>query len=145
MNNLIITGRLVNDGRATEKATFITLANDDAKRRTAKTDNPAETDFIDIMCAGRNKPFADQYLKKGTAVIVQGHLHSYRNNEGHTVQIVIADHVEFQVGNRREEGGAAPAQTAPAQAAPAPAPAPMPAADGFLNIPDGLDEELPFV
>ena len=92
---------------------------------------------------GRSAEFAERYLRQGTKIVVTGRIQtgSYTNRDGqrvYTTDVVVEDQ-EFA-----ESKAASGAQTGGFQAA-APAPAPsMSAGDGFMNIPDGIDEELPF-
>ena len=88
--------------------------------------------------------FAKKYLNKGTNVTLSGRMHtgSYTNKDGQKVYTteVVADEIEFAESKNSSSsdmggnGGFTP------QAAPTAAPA----NDGLMNIPDGIDEELPF-
>ena len=101
----------------------------------------------------------EKYLHKGVKVVIQGSLQNdnYQNREGQTVyrdQIVI-DNIEFAESKAASQQNAAAYNARQSYSAPASQPAPAPAqrretpaadfsGDGFMNIPDGIDEELPF-
>lgn len=92
-------------------------------------------DFIGCVAFGRGAEFAEKYLHQGTKIIVTGHIQtgSYPKQDGtkvYTTDVIVEDH-EFA-----ESKGAA-------QESPQPAPT-IPATDDFMDIPDGLDAELPF-
>ncbi len=117
----------------------------------------ATADFISCVVFGRGAEFAEKYLRQGVKIAVTGRIQtgSYTNREGqkvYTTEVVVEDQ-EFAESKAASDGYAASrpqtggyAGGRPADNAPAPAPAADPgAADGFMNIPDGIDEELPFL
>ena len=152
MNKVILMGRLTRDPEvrysAGENAMAIaryTLAVDRRFRR----DGEATADFINCVVFGRGAEFAEKYLRQGIKIAVSGRIQtgSYTNREGakvYTTEVVVDDQ-EFAESKSASDSY----QAQRPQSAPAPAPAPMPApdtagTDGFMNIPDGIDEELPF-
>ena len=145
MNKVILMGRLTRDPEvrysAGENALAIaryTLAVDRRFRR----DGEASADFISCVCFGRSAEFAEKYFHQGIRIVVSGRIQtgSYTNREGQKVYTteVVVEEQEFA-----ESKNASSANTQSYQAAPAPAPS-ADAGDGFMNIPDGIDEELPF-
>ena len=126
-----------------------TLAVD---RRFARRDDPnAQTaDFIGCVAFGRQAEFAEKYLHQGTKIAITGRIQtgSYTRNDGtkvYTTDVVVEEQEFAESKNAAAQNSGSSWQPAPA-AAPAPAPS-APAdlsADGFMNIPDGIDEELPF-
>ena len=148
MNKVILMGRLTRDPEvrysAGENALAIaryTLAVDRRFRR----DGEATADFISCVSFGRTAEFAEKYLHQGTKVVVTG---SYTNRDGQKVYTteVVVEEQEFAESKAASDNYAA---SHPQTSSPAPAPS-MPApgaasADGFMNIPDGIDEELPFI
>lgn len=147
MNKVILMGRLTRDPEVRysqgENATAIaryTLAVD---RRFNRNGDENSADFIGCVAFGRSGEFAEKYFRKGTKVLVTGRIQtgSYTNKDGvkvYTTDVVVEDQ-EFAEsknsgagsdsgftggGNRSQE--------------------PSGAGDGFMNIPDGIDEELPF-
>lgn len=144
MNNVILMGRLTRDpevrysqGENPLAIARYTLAVD--RRRTKSNDDPG-ADFISCIAFGHNGEFAERYLKKGTKICVEGHIQtgSYTNNEGQKVYTtdVVIDNQEFA----ESKGGMSEADKNARDAAA------MQGynGDGFMNIPDGIDEELPF-
>lgn len=140
VNTVILIGRLTRDpevrysqGSESMAIARYTLAVDRSYRREGENN----TDFIGCVAFGRNAEFAEKYFRKGTKIAITGRIQtgSYVNREGQKVYTtdVVINTQEF-AGSRNE------AQE------PAPAGSPMPETekDGFMNIPDGMDDELPF-
>jgi len=118
-----------------------TLAVDRRQRRAEGEESQA--DFIGCVCFGRHAEFAEKYLRQGTKVAVTGRIQtgSYTNKDGQKVYTtdVVLDDIEFAESKNAQGGGDSNySYQAPSR------PAPSAAGDGFMNIPDGIDEELPF-
>ena len=144
MNKVILMGRLTRDPEvrysAGENALAIaryTLAVDRRFRR----DGEASADFINCVSFGRTAEFAEKYFRQGLKIAVTGRIQtgSYTNKDGQKVYTtdVVVEECEFAESKNAagENSGFTPADR------PAPSSA---AGDGFMNIPDGIDEELPF-
>ena len=145
MNKVVLVGRLTRDpevrysqgNNATAVARY-TVAVD----RRFKRDGEPTADFIPCVIFGRSAEFAEKYFHQGMRVSISGRIQtgSYTNKDGvkvYTTEVIVEEQ-EFA------ESKAASAEHA-ANFAPADRPAPSQAAgDGFMNIPDGIDEELPF-
>ena len=151
MNKVILMGRLTRDPEvrysAGENALAIaryTLAVDRRFRR----DGEASADFISCVSFGRTAEFAEKYFRQGLKIAVTGRIQtgSYTNREGqkvYTTEVVVEDQ-EFAESKATSDANAGSFSHAGGfQQAPAPTPA-ADAGDGFMNIPDGTDEELPF-
>ena len=92
-------------------------------------------DFISCVAFGKNGEFAEKYFKQGTKIAITGRIQtgSYTNRDGqkiYTTDIVIEEQ-EFAeskkaAGEQEQNAGYTDA------------------GDGFMNIPDGVDEQLPF-
>ena len=147
MNKVILMGRLTRDPEVRyssgENALAIaryTLAVD---RRFHK-DNEASADFIGCVAFGKGGEFAEKYLRQGTKIVVTGRIQtgSYTNREGqkvYTTEIVVEDQefAESKAASQNNSQTSAGNRQQP--------PPPMPTdKDGFMQIPDGIDEELPF-
>lgn len=115
-----------------------------AVNRTGKKD---EADFISCTAFGKSGEFVEKYVKKGTKLIVSGKIQtgSYKNKDGVTVYTtdVVVTEQEFAESKNASASGNASAPSAPASS-PVSAPASIPGVDSFMNIPNGIDEELPF-
>lgn len=146
MNKVILMGRLTRDPEVRysqgENATAVaryTLAVD---RRFNRNNDDQTADFINCVAFGRSGEFAEKYLHKGTKVAITGRIQtgSYTNKDGvrvYTTDVVIEDQEFAESKNASAaNGGYAPAERNDS--------APAAAGDGFMNIPDGIDEELPF-
>ena len=144
MNKVILMGRLTRDPEvrysAGDNAMAIarfSLAVDRRRRANGGADEQT-ADFINCVSFGRQAEFAEKYLRKGTKLVVTGRIQtgSYTNKDGvrvYTTDVVVEEQ-EFaeSKGNSDNSGFTASA------------PMPQSAGDGFMNIPDGIDEELPF-
>ena len=146
MNKVILMGRLTRDPdvrySAGENSTAVaryTLAVD----RRFHRDGDATADFIGCVAFGRQAEFAEKYLRQGTKIAITGRIQtgSYTNKDGQRVYTtdVVAENVEFAESKNASGGGDNSGFN------PSDRPSPSSAAgDGFMNIPDGIDEELPF-
>ena len=156
MNKVILMGRLTRDpevrysqsntGDGQMAIARYTLAVD----RRFNRNGDQSADFIGCVAFGRSAEFAEKYLKQGTKIAITGRIQtgSYTNKDGNKVYTtdVVVEEQEFAESKAASDNYAA---SHPQTSAPAPAPS-MPApgaasADGFMNIPDGIDEELPFI
>lgn len=143
MNKVILMGRLTRDpevrysqGEQSTAVARYTLAVD---RRFNRNDGQT-ADFIQCVAFGRSAEFAEKYFHKGIKVAVTGRIQtgSYTNRDGQKVYTtdVVVEEQEFAESKNAggNEGGFIPAGN----------PNPSMAGDGFMNIPDGIEEELPF-
>ena len=141
INRVVLVGRMTRDpelrrtgnGKA---VTSFTLAID----RGYNTQDGQTADFINCVAFGKAGEFAEKYFHKGTKIAVTGRIQtgSYTNKDGqkvYTTDIVIEEQEFAESKNASGDAGFAPADR------PSPSSA---AGDGFMNIPDGIDEELPF-
>lgn len=143
MNNTNLTGRLTRDPevRYTDGGTTIarfTLAVD----RRFKTENGPQADFIGCVAFGKTAEFVEKWFLKGVKMELTGRIQtgSYTNQDGQKIYTtdVVAEQVGFaesksasqgknhEHGQDREQGFGAPDE------------------DGFMDIPEDIDEELPF-
>lgn len=146
MNKVVLMGRLTRDPDIRysngEKATAVarfTLAVD----RRFKRDGEQNADFINCISFGKSAEFAEKYLRKGIKLVVTGRIQtgSYTNRDGQKVYTtdVVVEEQEFAESKKASEENSNSGQSynqAGSQ--------PEPGSDGFMNIPDGIDEELPF-
>ena len=144
MNKVILMGRLTRDpdvrysaGESGTSVARYTLAVD---RRFNRRDGEATADFISCVAFGRSAEFAEKYFHQGLKVVVTGRIQtgSYTNRDGNKVYTtdVAVEKQEFA------ESKAAAGQGENSRSEQKPEP--QVDADGFMNIPDGIDEELPF-
>ena len=154
MNKVILMGRLTRDPEvrysSNDSSMAIaryTLAVDRRFRRN--NDGEQTADFIGCVAFGRSAEFAEKYFRQGMRVVVTGRIQtgSYTNKDGqkvYTTDVVVEDQ-EFAESKAASNQNAGSYRAEAPTSAPAPAPAPAAGADdGFMNIPDGIDEELPF-
>lgn len=148
MNKVILMGRLTRDpevrysqGENSTAVARYTLAVD---RRFRRNDDQQTADFIQCVAFGRSGEFAEKYFRKGLKIAITGRIQtgSYTNQEGQRVYTtdVVVEEQEFAESkaasdNYQSQGGYVPNDRPSPSAA---------AGDGFMNIPDGIDEELPF-
>ena len=150
MNKVILMGRLTRDPEVRYSAgdnamavARFSLAVDRRRRANAGADEPT-ADFINCVSFGRQAEFAEKYLRKGTKLVVTGRIQtgSYTNKDGVKVYTteVVAEDFEFCESKSASgnDGGYNNGGNDYSR------PMPSGAGDGFMNIPDGIDEELPF-
>ena len=156
MNKVILMGRLTRDpevrystsGDSQLAIARYTLAVDRRRTRSNESSNEQTADFISCVVFGRGAEFAEKYFHQGIRIVVSGRIQtgSYTNRDGQKVYTteVVVEEQEFAESKASSDSYAAshPQQNAaPAPSMPSPGAA---SADGFMNIPDGIDEELPF-
>ena len=138
MNKIILCGRLVREpevrysqGEKSMAIASFTLAVD----RKFKKDGEPSADFISCKAFGKTGEVIEKYVTKGTKIIVEGRWQtgSYKNKDGATVYTndCMVENIEFcENRNAQAQGNAPTPNTSP---------------DGFMNIPQGLEDEgLPF-
>lgn len=144
MNKVILMGRLTRDPEVRysqgEQSTAVARYTIAVDRRFRRDGDAQTADFIGCVAFGRQAEFAEKYFRKGTKIAVVGRIQtgSYTNKDGQRVYTtdVVVEEQEFA------ESKAASADNG---FQPADRPSPSNAfGDGFMNIPDGIDEELPF-
>ena len=134
MNKVILMGRLTRDPeiRQSTNGSQTTIARYSlAVDRRFKKEGEPDADFINCIAFNKTAEFAEKYLKRGSKIAITGRIQtgSYTNKEGqkvYTTDIVVDEH-EFceSKGQTKEE-------------------APKTDSDGFMQLPEGLEEELPF-
>ena len=162
MNKVVLVGRLTRDpevrysqgNNATAVARY-TVAVD----RRFKRDGEPTADFIPCVIFGRSAEFAEKYFHQGMRVSISGRIQtgSYTNKDGQKVYTtdVVVEEQDFAeskaaassyTGGYQQQGGYANAPEPQVAPAPTSRPAPSEAvSDGFMTIPEGIEEELPFI
>lgn len=151
MNKIFLMGRLTRDPEVRysqgEKQTAVARYSVAVDRRFKREGDP-EADFFNCTAFGKQAEFCEKYLHKGTKVVVEGRLQNdnYTNKDGNQVYSVrvITESIEFAESKRAAEASGqsfgAPAQSGydrgPVSGGGAP--------DDFINIPEGIEEDLPF-
>ena len=140
MNKVVLVGRLTRDPEvrysqgdsATAVARYTLAVN-----RKFKKDGEPTADFIPCVVFGRSAEFTEKYFRKGMQVAVSGRIQtgSYTNKDGnkvYTTDVVVEEQefAESKAANQQNQQSAGSGS--------------IPASDGFMSIPDGMDEELPF-
>lgn len=137
MNKVILIGRLVADPEVRysqgENASAIARYRLAVDRRF-KREGEQTADFIPCVSFGKNGEFAEKYLRKGTKIAVVGRIQtgSYTNKDGqkvYTTDVVVEEHEFCESKSSGSTGASAYGQAD---------------SDGFMNVPDGLNEDLPF-
>lgn len=157
MNKVILMGRLTRDPevRYSQGASQTTVARFTiAVDRRFKREGEPDADFFDCSAFGKQAEFVERYLHKGTKIVLSGRIqnNNYTNKDGQMVYgiRITAEEIEFAEsknasggngnggyagGGNGGFGGGSYAGGNNGASAPA---------DGFMNIPDGIDGELPF-
>ena len=150
MNKVILMGRLTRDPdvrySAGDNSTAVaryTLAVDRRFSRREDNGNGQNADFIGCVAFGKSAEFAEKYLHQGTKIVITGRIQtgSYVNRDGqkvYTTDVVVEDQ-EFVESKATDSGSKSenPKQQNDRNAPPVDE-------SGFMNIPEGLDVELPF-
>ena len=146
MNKVILMGRLTRDAEIRysqgESSTAIARFSLVVDRRFRRDNEEQTADFINCVAFGRTAEFLERFGRKGTKFVLEGRIQtgSYTNKDGQRVYTtdVVAENVEFAESKNNSSAGndfgGAPSAPSPSGAA----------GDGFMNIPEGIDEELPF-
>lgn len=152
MNKVILMGRLTRDPEVRysqgDQPLAIARYSVAVDRRGRNSQDGQTADFINCVAFGRQGEFAEKYLHKGTKIALTGRIQtgSYTNKDGvkvYTTEVVVEDQ-EFAESKAVSDANAGSFRAAAPSPAPAPATPVSDAGDGFMNIPDGIDEELPF-
>ena len=137
MNKTVLMGRLTADPQvrysqgdnATAVARYTLAVN-----RKFKKDGEPTADFISCVVFGRSAEFTERYFRQGMRVVVCGRIQtgSYTNKDGqkvYTTDVVVEEQefAESKAASQNNGSGSTPVSS-----------------DGFLNIPDGVDTQLPF-
>jgi single-strand DNA-binding protein len=165
MNKVILMGRLTRDPevRYSQGGSQMAIARFSiAVDRRFRREGEPDADFFNCTAFGKQAEFVERFLHKGTKIVTCGRIQNdnYTNKDGQMVYSVriMVDEIEFAesknaqggeggYGNNGGFGGnggfsgnnggfggnSGYNRTAPSGAG-----------DGFMNIPDGIDEELPF-
>lgn len=146
MNKVILIGRLTRDPDVryaqNENSTAVARYSLAVDRRF-KRDGEQSADFISCVAFGKLGEFAEKYLRKGIKIAIVGRIQtgSYTNRDGqkvYTTDVVVEEQefCESKNASSGSSGGNGEGRNTPP---------PVTDDDGFMNIPDGIDEELPFV
>ncbi len=148
MNKVILMGRLTRDpeirysqsGDSNLAIARYTLAVDRRFQRNGGGEQQA--DFISCVAFSRNAEFAEKYLRQGTKICIEGRIQtgSYTNKDGvkvYTTEVVI-ENQEFAESKAASGGSGSYADNT---GHPVPSAA---SGEGFMQIPDGIEDQLPF-
>ena len=146
MNKVLLMGRLTRDPEVKhsqgEGSTAVARYTVAVERRIRRQGDEQSADFISCVSFGKTAEFVERYLKQGTKIAGCGRIQtgSYTNRDGQKVYTtdVVLEEVEFA-----ESKNAAGGNTGAGNQTPVPQPS-QAIGDGFMNIPEGLDEELPW-
>ena len=152
MNKVILMGRLTRDAEIRysqgESATAIARFSLAVDRRFRRDGDDQNTDFINCVAFGRQGEFAEKYLKQGTKIVIAGRIQTgnYTNRDGmkvYTTDVVVEeqDFAESKAAASGQGAGQKPVEPEPT----AVNQPPVDAGEGFMTIPEGIEEELPFI
>jgi single-strand DNA-binding protein len=165
MNKVILMGRLTRDPevRYAQSGNQMAIARFSiAVDRRFKREGEPDADFFNCTAFGKQAEFVERFLHKGTKIVTCGRIQNdnYTNKDGQMVYGVriMVDEIEFAEsknasGNNDNFGGnnfggnnyGGNSYGGNSYGSSASRPAPGPIGDGFMNIPDGVeDEDLPF-
>ena len=145
MNKVVLMGRLTKDpevrysqGNSSMAIARYTLAVD---RRFKREGDEQTADFIGCVAFGKSAEFAEKYFHKGIKIAITGRIQtgSYTNKDGvkvYTTEVVVEDQEFAESKNAQGGQGSSSGYGG--------APLPSGANDGFINVPEGIDSEIPF-
>lgn len=140
MNKVILMGRLTRDAeiRYSQGENSMAIARFSlAVDRRFRKDGEQGADFINCIAFGKTAEFYEKFGRKGTKFVIEGRIQtgSYTNKDGQRVYTtdVVVENTEFAESKSNNQSGNSSQNTS------------VPSSDdGFMNIPDGIDKELPF-
>lgn len=136
MNKVLLVGRFTKDPEIKYANSGLTIASFNvAVDRKYKKEGEQSADFISCKAFGKTAEFIEKYFHKGMKIGIEGRIQtgSYQKDDGTKVYTtdVVCDGVEF-IESKSSDGSAPKSKQEEQQA------------DDFVNVPDGIDEELPF-
>ncbi len=144
MNKVILMGRLTRDPevRYAQNSNTAVCRYSLAVDRRFKREGEPDADFFNCTAFGKSAEFAEKYFKQGTKLLVTGRIQNdnYTNRDGqkvYSVQVIVEEQEFAESKNSSNSSGNGAAYES--------RPNPSAAGDGFMNIPDGIEEELPFI
>ena len=151
MNKVILMGRLTRDpevrysqGASQTAVGRFSIAVD----RRFKREGEPDADFFNCTCFGKQAEFVERYLHKGTKIVVSGRIQNdnYTNKDGQTVYSVrvMVEEIEFAESKNAQGSNDGGYNNGGYAGNRGNAPAPGGADGGFMNIPEGIEEDLPF-
>lgn len=142
MNKVILMGRLTRDPevRYSQGQQSMAIARYGlAVPRKYKKEGEPDCDFFNCVAFGKNGEFAEKYLQKGIKILVTGraqtgsYIHKESGQKVYTTDVIVEEHEFCESKSASQSNNAVGASPyGPVDS------------DGFLQIPDGIDEELPF-
>lgn len=138
MNNVVLCGRLYKDVELKQGQNGKSIARTGiaVQRDYKNSEGKYDSDFLSVIAFGGTADFLSKYFNKGTKIILSGKIQtgSFTNKEGQKVYTtdIVATNVEFAESKGASSGSNKTQGLKPADDG------------GFMNIPDGIDEELPF-
>lgn len=134
MNKVILMGRLTKDPEITSATSGSQIARFDiAVDRRFKREGDPDADFFNCNAFGKQAEFVDKYLHKGTKIVISGRVqnNNYTDKNGNKVYgtKIMVEEIEFAESKNANSGNTSSEQTS---------------ISDFLNVPEGLVEELPF-
>ena len=156
MNKVIFMGRLTrdpeirmaNNGQTDMAIAKFSLAVDRRFARNNGNGDQPTADFFNCTAFGKLAEFAEKYLKQGTKILLTGRIQNdnYTNKDGQKVygtQVIVED-IEFAESKNAQQQGNAPYTPQQPPQGNNSYNNPMPSNNGFMNIPDGIEDDLPF-
>lgn len=132
-NKVILMGRFARDPevRYTDAPMCVARFPFAVDRKRSKEEQEQKADFINCVAFGKTAEFIEKYAKKGDKFLIEGHIQtgSYTNKEGKKVYTTDVAVESLEFAQSKFSGAAEPTTDQ---------------GDGFMSIPDGIEEELPF-
>lgn len=139
MNSCTFFGRLVRDVELRYSQSNVAVGRFTLAVNRAYQKGDVKADFLNMVAFGKTAENIEKFFRQGSRIVVHCHVQNdnYTNKDGNKVYQTNFIVDSFSFVDTRAEGGITQNQNT--QQIPPPAPN-----DGFMSIPDGIDEELPF-
>ena len=138
LNKVVLCGRLTADPELKQTQNGIAVVSFTiAVNRRFKRDNEPDADWFNCVAFGKTAEFCEKYLHKGSKVLIEGEVQNdnyEKDGVKHYGTKIVINQIEFAESKGSQSNStdnSEPEANAPVD-------------DGFMNIPDGIDEELPF-
>lgn len=141
MNSCTFFGRLVRDVEIRYSQSNVAVGRFTLAVNRAYQRGDVKADFLNMVAFGKTAENIEKFFRQGSRIVVHCHVQNdnYTNKDGNKVYQTNFIVDSFSFVDTRSEGGITQNQSTQ------PTPPPMPAnSEGWMNIPDGIDEELPF-
>lgn len=141
MNSCIFYGRLVKDVELRYSQSNVAVGRFTLAVNRAYQSGNVKADFLNMVAFSKTAENIEKFFRQGSRIVVHCHVQNdnYTNKDGNKVYQTNFIVDSFSFVDTRAEGGITQNQSTQTTSPQIPTDS-----DGFMNIPDGIDELLPF-